>query len=69
MEACGGLVDVVDDDGVALELNLVILAPRALDVAAAVGVRVVRLFNALCRSLQGGFGLDQPFRGCAAFDY
>ena len=50
---------MVDDDGIAFELNLVLVASRALDVAAAIRVRVVRLFNPLRCSLQGGLGLDQ----------
>ena len=49
----------MDDDGVALELNLVIIPSRAVYVTATVRIGMMRQLDALGRALQGGFGLNQ----------
>ena len=54
-----GLVDVMDEDGVALELNLVVVASCAFYVTATVRIGVMRQLYTLGRALQGSFGLDQ----------
>src|ERR1700691_1634200 len=62
-QATRRLMNVVDDNRVPFELPLVVVAARALDIAPAVGVCVMRLLNPLSRALQGGLGMDQLVLG------
>ena len=52
-------MDMLDDNGVAFELNLVIVPSRAFDVTATVRIGMMSELDTFGRALQGRLGLDR----------